>query len=221
METTERVNPLLALSQPREVFPRLAEQSSLGWFLLLAALSGVESSFSELLDVSASEAARRPVLALFALHTALGCLRGIVGLSLLAALLVVATRVMRMPVAGASVRAVLGWASLPSVPLLVLLWLLFASRPADFIALGAKEFQEQSPLLWWPLLLLRLGVGLWSLALLVLGLSAVTKQSMARVAGAYLVAAVTFWGMLNIGLFLLTWAAPGLMESLKSAYASW
>jgi Yip1-like protein len=221
MDTTEQVSPVRVLANPREVFPHLAERSSLEPFLILAATSGIESDFAKLLEKASPDAPLRPLLEVFAVHTVFGALSGIIGFWALAALLVVATRLMRTPVSVNAARAALAWASLPAVAPLALLWAWFAARPEEFVRWGEQDFRASSPLLWWSLLAIRVAAGLWSLALTILCLSTVTQRGIARAVGAYLLASVTFWGVLNIALFGLTWLAPQLMENLQALYERW
>jgi hypothetical protein len=217
METT---HPLRVLVRPRTEFPRVLDLRSAAWFPLLAALAGLEREFSELYEHASPERAARPFAEVFALHAALGCLRGIAALGLLAVLIATATRLMKHPIDNRSARAIVGWASLPSVLPLMLLLGMFAAHSSELLRMGSENVKAAAPGLWWAVLGLQLGSGLWSLVLAVIGVAALSKLSMARAAAAYLVAAVTFWALLNFVMFALQWAAPSLLESLATLHRS-
>lgn len=213
METT---HPLRVLVRPRTEFPRVLDLRSPAWFPLLAALAGLEREFSELYEHASPERAARPFAEVFALHALLGCLRGIAALGLLAVLIATATRLMKRPIDNRSARAVVGWASLPSLLPLTLLLGMFAAHGSELLSMGSENVKTVAPGLWWAVLGLQLGSGIWSLVLAVLGIAALSTLSVARAVGAYLLAAVTFWALLNFFMFALQWAAPALLESLAS-----
>jgi Yip1-like protein len=193
---------------------------SAAWFPLLAALRGMASEFSELYEHASPERAARPFAEVFALHTALGCLRGIVALAFLAVLVATATRLMKHPIDNKGARAILGWASVPSLLALVLLLGMFAAQGPELMRLGSENVKVLAPGLWWAVLGLRLGGGLWSLVLAVLGIAALSKLSVLRAVAAYALAWITFGALLNFAMFALQWSAPELLESLAAFHRS-
>lgn len=215
METT---HPLRVLVRPRTEFPRVLDLRSAAWFPLLAALAGLEQEFSELYEHASPERAARPFAEVFALHTVLGCARGIVALAFLAVLVATATRLMKHPIDNKSARAILAWASLPSLLPLVLLLGMFAAQGPELMRLGSENVKVLAPGLWWAVLVLQLGGGLWSLVLAVLGIAALSKLSVLRAAAAYALALITFGALLNFVMFALQWAAPALLESLAALH---
>jgi Yip1-like protein len=212
METT---HPLRVLVRPRTEFPRVLDLRSASWFPLLAALAGLEREFSELYEKASPERAARPFVEVFALHAVLGSLRGIAALALLAVLIATATRLMKHPIDNRSARAILGWASLPSLLPLMLLLGMFTAQGPELLRIGSENVKLAAPSLWWGVLVLQIAGGIWSLVLAVLGISALSKLSVLRAAAAYLVAAVTFWALLNVALFALEWSVPTLLASLR------
>jgi Yip1-like protein len=213
METT---HPLRVLVRPRTEFPRVLDLRSAAWFPLLAALKGLEVELSGLYEKASPERAARPFGEVFALHAVLGGVGGIAALALLAVLIATATRLMKHPIDNRSARAIVGWASLPSLLPLTLLLGMFAAQGSELLRLGSEHVKAAAPSMWWGVLVLQLVGSLWSLVLAVLGISALSKLSVVRAVAAYLVASVTFWALLNFALFALQWAAPTVLESLAT-----
>jgi hypothetical protein len=217
METT---HPFEYLTRPRSELPRVVEQRSPAWPLVFAAVLGSESELADLSRYPSPERALRPAFEVIALHTLLGCLRGIIVLALLAVLVATATRLMKHPIDNRQARAILGWSAAPLVLPLALLLGIFAVRGSELLGIGSDGLKAAAPALWWGLTLLQIASGIWSPILAVGGIAGLSKMSIVRSLAAYLLAVITLLAGINLVMFALQWLLPAPLEALRAFYMS-
>jgi hypothetical protein len=198
---------LQVLTQPRATYPTLAAKSSLLSVLVLSCVWGVERNFDQLFKRAMDANDLKPMAAVFASNVFFGGLFGIYIIWVSSWLFAWAARKLGGAISDAQMRVVLAWSALPKALILVFLVGLYLVLGDDFLLFDRKHLLKASPALVLPVVAVQVVCDVWSIVLGVVGLSVLSKLSVLRSVGAYVLGGVILLVPFFAGIWL--WATFG------------